>query len=126
MTASTEKEEYVQIYEEIKRRQAEYEAAHPGKYYLLSEEEMDDIDSYKQIECLRRLADERKKAGKLPLPPRPTAPEKSLRAHVEEMIAEQAKQQRVKDFEASLDEIVRELNYYEWARSYAESIDFWD
>jgi hypothetical protein len=42
------------------------------------------------------------------------------------MIAEQAKQQRVKDFEASLDEIVRELNYYEWARSYAESIDFWD
>jgi hypothetical protein len=65
MTASTEKEEYVQIYEEIKRRQAEYEAAHPGKYYLLSEEEMDDIDSYKQIECLRRLADEREKGGKV-------------------------------------------------------------
>ena len=36
MTASTEKPEYVRIYEGIKARQAAYEAAHPGRYYLLN------------------------------------------------------------------------------------------
>jgi hypothetical protein len=125
MTTPAEKEEYVQIYEAIKQRQAAYSEAHPGRYYLLSEEEMDDIDSYHQIECLKRLADKREKAGELP-PPRSTAPEKSLREYVEEMIADQAEPLRLKQFEESLDEIVRELNYYHWARSYAESTDFLD
>jgi hypothetical protein len=78
MTASTEKEEYVRIYEEIKARQAAYEAAHPGKYYLLNDYEMDDIASYHQIETLKRMAEKRRRGELPPLPPMPDTPKRSL------------------------------------------------
>ena len=48
---------------EIRSRQAAYSAAHPGRYYLLSDEEMDDIATEKQLATLDRVI-EKYKASK--------------------------------------------------------------
>jgi hypothetical protein len=111
VTTPIEKEEHVRIYEEIKQRQAAYAAAHPGRYYLLSDYEMDDIASYHQIEGLRAAAERRRLEGKPPPPPS-SAPKRSLIQACLECGFIDARWERrlLTSFEASLAQAVAEIN----------------